>query len=205
MIITSPESLGNHKGHIPRVARLIHEDRGFSRRISRVFIDEAHNIFTSGLALYGILSSRPMYGELAALRVHLPQGTPFQALSGTLPPHISSHIINNLQFRSEYATVAFTSNRANITYATRKAIGSLGDFRNIDFVMPPKYHTIIFFDKKQEAHDAATYLDNHPSLSASQRGKGLVKEYHGTMSTEYLKKAYDDIASPTSGCKSTLR
>lgn len=81
--------MGNGPGQCPRVARILREDKSFSRRITRVYIDEAHNIFTSGLALYGQPASRPAYGDLGDLRFHVPHGTPFQALSGTLPTHIA--------------------------------------------------------------------------------------------------------------------
>jgi hypothetical protein len=41
-------------GHLPRLARLIQNDRLFRKRIVRVHVDEAHFIYTAGVDLYGL-------------------------------------------------------------------------------------------------------------------------------------------------------
>ncbi|KAI9567581.1 hypothetical protein HD554DRAFT_2007159, partial [Boletus coccyginus] len=47
-LIVSPEQLSMFDGHLPRLARLIRQDRSFTSRIRRVHIDEGHNIYTAG-------------------------------------------------------------------------------------------------------------------------------------------------------------
>ncbi|TFY51933.1 hypothetical protein EVG20_g10774 [Dentipellis fragilis] len=195
VLIVAPESLDSFDGHLPRVARLIRSSRLFSKLIKRVHIDEAHNIYTAGTSLYGVSAYRPAYGLISKQHVFLEKGTPFQALSGTLPPHITKAIVDNLGFPSNYATITFTANRPNITYAAQPVVGSLSDFRNLDFVVPPKHKTIIFFDSKIDARNAAIYLDNHVNLPESQRGRGVVQEYHGDMSPQYLTQVFEAFAA----------
>ncbi|KAG2737040.1 P-loop containing nucleoside triphosphate hydrolase protein, partial [Suillus brevipes Sb2] len=48
-LIVSPEQLFVFNGHLPRLARLIRQDGLFVKRIKRVHVDEAHNIYTAGL------------------------------------------------------------------------------------------------------------------------------------------------------------
>lgn len=161
------------------------------------------------MPLYNLKAHRPAWGYLSRLRVHLQPGTPFQALSGTLPPHIKSAVVSNLHFRAGYIDITFTSNRKNISYATHPIIGSSSDLRNLDFLMSAKHKAIVFVDSKSEAQNLATYLDNHSTLSDSQRGRGYAREYHGDMSAAYLRTTYQNfekrdgptrILVATSGC-----
>ncbi|KAF8552162.1 hypothetical protein OG21DRAFT_1385871, partial [Imleria badia] len=85
----------------------------FRNRISRVHVDEAHNIFTAGLPHHGEAVFRPAYGKLAEFRVLLPKGTPFQALSATLPPHILSTITRELMISPNHEALRLSSNRPN--------------------------------------------------------------------------------------------
>ncbi|KAJ7875905.1 hypothetical protein B0H14DRAFT_2158169, partial [Mycena olivaceomarginata] len=53
-------------------------------------------------------------GMLIEFRIRLPKGTPFQALSGTLPPHIKTAIHNHLNFDPDRAvSLKLSSNRPN--------------------------------------------------------------------------------------------
>ncbi|KAF8836267.1 hypothetical protein BDN67DRAFT_911506, partial [Paxillus ammoniavirescens] len=60
----------------------------FVQKISCVHIDEAYNIYTAGSANHGEEAFQPAYGKLGEFHILLIKGTPFQALSATLPPHI---------------------------------------------------------------------------------------------------------------------
>jgi len=170
-------------------------DRLFRKKIRRVLIDEAHNIYSTGIPLYGALAHRPAWSQLSTLRIHFDNDVPFQALSSTLPPHIKSFIIDNLQFKPSYQSVTYTSNRPNLVYACRPVVGSLSDFRNLDFVLPPKSKTIIFFDSKADVTNATMYLDNHASWPDSMRGHGFMREYHSDMSTGYLTQTFQSFSS----------
>ena len=48
-------------GHLPRLARLIQQDRLFRKRIARVHVDVAHFIYTAGVELYGLPAFRPAW------------------------------------------------------------------------------------------------------------------------------------------------
>ncbi|KIJ04274.1 hypothetical protein PAXINDRAFT_183194 [Paxillus involutus ATCC 200175] len=205
-LIVSPEQLGMCNGHLPRLARSIRQDRSFTRKIHRVHVDEAHNIYTAGLARHGEEAFRPAYGKLGQFRILLPKGTPFQALSATLPPHILAVVKKELMVTPSYLELRLSTNRPNITYATTPLVGSLRNFRNLDFLIPPIFHppmaipkTLVFHDCKQDTADAATYLDER--LPQNIRNHSIVKHYHSDMSAEYLQKTFEDFSSDDGRCR----
>ncbi|KAJ7772814.1 hypothetical protein B0H14DRAFT_3859400 [Mycena olivaceomarginata] len=91
-LIVQPEQLKMYQGHLPRLARLLHK-QCFLKTIARVHVDEAHFHYLAGLPQHGLPPFRPAWGTLNEFRLRLPKGTPFQALSGTLP-HIKTAIHN---------------------------------------------------------------------------------------------------------------
>ncbi|KAF9234844.1 P-loop containing nucleoside triphosphate hydrolase protein, partial [Melanogaster broomeanus] len=205
-LIVSPEQLGMCNGHLPRFGRLIRQDRSFTCKIHRVHVDEAHNIYTAGLSHHGEEAFRPAYGKLGEFRVLLPKGTPFQALSATLPPHILAVVKKELMITPNYLELRLSTNRPNITYATVTLVGSLRNFRNLDFLVPPVFHppmtipkTLVFHDCKQDATDAATYTDDR--LPQNIRNRGIVKHYHSDMSAEYLQMTFEDFSADDGTCR----
>ncbi|KAJ7870212.1 hypothetical protein B0H14DRAFT_2345756, partial [Mycena olivaceomarginata] len=101
----------------------------FVKTIARVHVDEAHNIYTTGMPLYVLPAFRPSWGA-NELRIRLPKGTPVQALSATFPPHIKSIVIDHLNFDPKsLLSIGLSCNRPNIIYATYRIVGSLSDFR----------------------------------------------------------------------------
>lgn len=202
-----PEQLCSINGHLPRLGRLIADDRDFSRLIHRVHVDEAHFIYTAGLKHYGIPAFRPAWGRLGEFRIKIGRHVPIQALSGTQPPHIKAAIIENLQYEtSQLCSVKLTSNRPNITYATHPVVGDLSDFRNLDFLVPRPYpagwilpKTVVFHDNLKQAAEAALYHTRR--LPENMQRKGLVMHYHGSMSKEYLTQVYEDFSSPNGHCR----
>jgi hypothetical protein len=205
-LIVSPEQLFVFNGHLPRLARLIRQDGLFVKRIKRVHVDEAHNIYTAGLPHHGEDAFRPAYSKLGELRVLLSKGTTFQALSATLPPHILSAIKHELLIPSDNLSLTLSTNRPNITYAVSPLIGGPRNFHNFDCLIPPNYtppmiipKTLIFHDNKLEAVDAAAY--NNSRLPKALQTHGVVKHYHSDMSPEYLQQTYEDFASDTGSCR----
>ncbi|KAJ7703578.1 hypothetical protein B0H17DRAFT_912077, partial [Mycena rosella] len=139
---------------------------------------------------------RPAWGSLNELRLRLPKDTPFQALSGTLPPHIKSAVISHLNYNPKtYVSLKLSSNRPNTIYATHKVVGSLKDFRNLDFLVPTVLKIIVFHDDTQQCADAASYLNER--LPSDLRASGLIRHYHGGMSKEYLTQVFDDFRTRT--------
>jgi superfamily II DNA helicase RecQ len=175
-LIVQPEQLKSHKGHLPRHARLLN-DAKFAKTITRVHVDEAHFTCASGLSLYGLPAFCPSWGTLNELRIRLPKGTPIQALSATLPLHIKSAVIDNLNFdHKSLVSIAISCNRPNIMYATHRIVGSLSDFRNLDFLLSPSFtcplKAVVFHDNTQQCSDAANYQD--ALLAPESCNKGLI-------------------------------
>jgi superfamily II DNA helicase RecQ len=203
VLIVQLEQLHTFGGHLPRLAQLIHNSK-LSKLVKRVHIDEAHNIYTAGMPLYGQPAFCPAWGQLGELRLFLSKNTPFQALSGTLPRHIIRCVEDKLLFPSDYVQIHLTLNRPNITYATYPIIGSLSNYRNLQFLIPehrgcpfdPKRipKTIIFHDNLQEVTNAANFLNS--LLPETMRHLRIAKHYHSVMSKEYLEQTFQDFASP---------
>ena len=202
-----PEQLFLSNGHLPRLARLIAEDRDFARLICRVHVDEAHFIYTAGLKHYGLPAFRSAWGRLGELRIKIGKQIPVQALSGTQPPHIKEAIKKSLLFEeSNLCSLELTSNRPNIVYATHPIVGQLSDFRNLDFLVPHPYpvdwippKTVVFHDSVEQASEAALYHTRRLP-EALQKSK-LVMHYHGGMSKEYLTQVYEDFSDSNGHCR----
>ena len=194
-------------GHLPRLARLIQNDRLFRKRIARVHVDEAHFIYTAGVDLYGLTAFRVAWGRLAEFRIKLGKNVVFQALSGTQPEQIKKRIKENLLFNDEtLSSIKLSSNRPNMAYATHPIVGMLSDFRNLDFLVPDPYpvefrlpKTLVFHDNLDQCTAAAVYLNDR--LPQPLRSKGLIKHYHGIMSKEFLTLVYDDFKQPDGACR----
>jgi hypothetical protein len=198
-----PEQLKSFKGHLPRLARLLHIPQ-FVKSIARVHVDEAHFHFTAGLPHYGLPAFRPSWGALNELRIRLPKGVPVQALSATLPPHIKSAIIEHLNFDpNTFISLKLSCNRPNIVYATHRIVGTLSDFRNLDFLISipftPLLKVLVFHDDTQQTADATAYLDKR--LPVELRNKGIVRHYHGGMSKAYLTQVFDDFSNDNGVCR----
>ncbi|KAJ7577341.1 hypothetical protein C8J56DRAFT_1060994 [Mycena floridula] len=165
LIIVQPEQLGRFKGHMTRFAELLRQPK-FTKQISRMHADEAHFISLQGSVRHGNPAFRPAYGNLDKFRLHLPKNVPFQALLGTLPPHIKSAIVSKLLMDGKsLVDIQLTSNRANMVYATHAIVGSLTNYQNLSFLIPKDLknladipHGIIFVDDKKHSMGAIHYL-----------------------------------------------
>ncbi|KAJ7838656.1 hypothetical protein B0H14DRAFT_2588487 [Mycena olivaceomarginata] len=172
----------------------------FAKTIARVHIDEVHNHVLAGLPHYGLPAFRPAWGSLNEFRLRLPKGVPFQALSGTLPPHIKTAVVDHLNFNpTKFLSLKLCSNRPNIIYATHRIVGSLSDFHNLNFLVGNPFtfvrKVVVFHDDTHQCTDAASYVDK--LLPVHLQNSGLVRHYHGGMSKDYLTKAHP-LRKPTS-------
>ncbi|KAF7371288.1 II DNA helicase [Mycena sanguinolenta] len=176
----------------------------FAKKIARIHIDEIHFLCTAGLPHYGLPAFRPAWGSLNELRLRLPKGTPLQAYSGTLPPHIKSAVIEHLNFNpSTFLSLKLSTNRPNIIYTTHRIVGSLSDFRNLDFLVSCPFtriiKTVVYHDDTQQCADAA--LANEQRLPLELRNTGIIRHYHGGMSKTYLQQVFDDFSNSSGTCK----
>jgi len=72
----------------------------FARDDVSVVVDEAHVVSHWGSGF------RKKYGSLGILRALLPKGTPFVAMSATLPPRVRNDVLNKLQFdKNKYVNI----------------------------------------------------------------------------------------------------
>ncbi|KAJ7677144.1 P-loop containing nucleoside triphosphate hydrolase protein [Mycena olivaceomarginata] len=200
-LIVQPEQLGMYQGHLPRLAGLLNVS-SFVKTLARVHVDEAHNHHAAGLPHYGLPAFRPAWGRLNEFRLRLRPHTPFEVLSGTFPPHVKTAIIQHLNFDpTSFVSLKLSSNRPNIVYATHRIVGSLSDFRNLDFLIaePFTLKCLIFHDNTQQCSDAALYHESKLPQHLSK--SGFVRHYHSGMSKDYLTQVFDDFSNENGECK----
>ncbi|KAF9545083.1 hypothetical protein CPC08DRAFT_649450 [Agrocybe pediades] len=189
-----------YQGHLPRLAVCLH-DKKFIDSIGHVFVDEAHNIFTSGTKKHEQPPFRPAWGALDEVRARLPKATTWQALSATLPLHILKRVDENLSFPQTRRLLRLSINRRNISYAVHTLVNGIQDFHNLDCVIPQPFHPpmrlpklLIVHDNKAEADKASSYLNSR--LPLAFQSLGVCKHYHGDMSIEYLEETFNGFADP---------
>ena len=69
--MTVEQLFKSREGHLPRLAIFL-RNQYFQRHIVRIVVDEAHNIYTAGLPLYGLDAFRPAWGRLDEIKAILP-------------------------------------------------------------------------------------------------------------------------------------
>ncbi|KAJ7768865.1 P-loop containing nucleoside triphosphate hydrolase protein [Mycena metata] len=205
-LIVQPEQFRTFHGHLPKMARLLH-DYKFTARVGRVAVDEAHNVHTAGLKLNGRAPFRPAWGLLGDVRAKLPKSTIWQALSATFPPHILKSVIESLSLPADLAVTKVSVNRKNLIYATRVLVNGRYDFRNLNMIFPDGQpfhppmclpHLLIFHDNKSETAGASQHLESR--LPPQFRNMGICRHYHSDMSPEYLEQVYASFSDPDGDC-----
>ncbi|KAJ6536233.1 P-loop containing nucleoside triphosphate hydrolase protein [Mycena capillaripes] len=202
-LIVQPEQFLIQHGHLPRMARLLH-DHKFVSRIGGVSVDECHNIYTAGSSRNGRQAFRPSYGALPQLRTRLEKTTAWSFLSATIPPHIYNHIHATLAIGPSPTIVRVSTNRPNLIYATHILVGSRGNMHNLDPIIPEDFHPpmrlpklVIFHGSKSETAIARKHLNLR--LPEAFRDLGICRHYHADMSREYLEETYASFADPDGG------
>ena len=82
----------------------------------------------------------------------------------------------------------------------------LYNFENFSFLIPSMFHPpmlipkmLVFHDSKQDATEAATFINSH--LLKSLQNQGIVKYYHSDMSIGYLQQTFEDFFQPDGTCQ----
>ena len=203
LIVTVEQLFRTPEGHFPRMALLLRQ-LTFQPLISRFCVDEAHSFYTAGFPLYGLPAFRPSWGKLHELKASLRPSIPWHFFSATFPPHILDLIKGKL-LRPGFDYIHVTSNRPNIIYATHQVENNIKDVRNYEcFLQSPfnadsQPHVLIFFDDKKLTTKVEAHLES--CLPSRERGKGIIRYYHSSMSNDYLEKVHNDFISPTGTCK----
>ncbi|KAF8991813.1 P-loop containing nucleoside triphosphate hydrolase protein, partial [Hymenopellis radicata] len=201
VLIVAPEQLTRFEGKPTWLSRLLSDTKPHAlvHRVKRVFIDEAHNIHLLGQDLYGIPTFRSAYRKIGHFRLKLGSLVPFQALSGTQPPHIKKTIIESLNMKEDMVSIKLSSNRPNVVYASHPIVGSRNDLRNLDFLIgdsgaAPSKKILIFHDNSEETVRAAAH-SNH-RLHSDLQWTGVCRHYHSSMSAAYRDAVFKDFSSP---------
>ncbi|KAJ7498333.1 P-loop containing nucleoside triphosphate hydrolase protein [Mycena galericulata] len=189
----SPEQCGPFQGHIPRFAKLL-RDQKWVKKIRLLQIDEAHFIVTAGQAKGKETAFRPAFSNLGErLRVHLPSTTPCSAYSASMPKRVMDVVMKTLRMNpTNTVTVALSTNRPNLVYATIPMIGTINNLSNLNFLAPQPFPanyvlplSIIFVDDKKKTSIIAWNLNSRlpPELAASKP----FRKFHSGMSKQYLE------------------
>ena len=200
-IIVSPEQFfcDPTSGATPKLLGLLRTSHAFLSSIKRVYVDEGHEIFFSGIERHGIPAFRPSYGMLDKILPKLSSGTTVHVLSATLPPHVIQVIEGKLFGSRERVCIQLPLNRQNIVYTTR-VIADLGEYKNLSFLIPRQNPDprpsgiIIFFESSIRADDAASYLNNtfhafHPAY----KNQRVAASYHAGLSQTCLTRVFQQF------------
>ncbi|KAJ7833818.1 P-loop containing nucleoside triphosphate hydrolase protein [Mycena leptocephala] len=188
-----PEQCGPFQGHIPRFAKLL-RDQKWVKKIRLLQIDEAHFIVTAGQAKGKETAFRPAFSNLGErLRVHLPSTTPCAAYSASMPKRVMDVVMKTLRMNpTNTVTVALSTNRPNLVYATIPMTGTINNLSNLNFLAPQPFPanyvlplSIIFVDDKKKTSIIARNLNSRlpPELAASKP----FRKFHSGMSKQYLE------------------
>lgn len=198
--MVQPEQFQVYNSHLPRLAQLLHE-RKFIEKWKHLFVDEAHNTYTSGAKKHGQPAFRPAWGTVNEVRSRLPKSCTCQALSATMPKHILNHIDESLGLKPNRKVIRISINRPNISYAIHPIVGTLNDFMNLSCIIPQPFHPpmrlpklLILHDNRNEAANASAFLNSR--LPPEMQSLNMCRHYHSEMSAEYLEKTFADFSDP---------
>ncbi|KAJ7916621.1 hypothetical protein B0H13DRAFT_1871079 [Mycena leptocephala] len=168
--------------------------RKWVKKIRLLQIDEAHFIVTAGQAKGKETAFRPAFSNLGErLRVHLPSTTPCAAYSASMPKRVMDVVMKTLRMNpTNTVTVALSTNRPNLVYATIPMTGTINNLSNLNFLAPQPFPanyvlplSIIFVDDKKKTSIIARNLNSRlpPELAASKP----FRKFHSGMSKRYLE------------------
>lgn len=98
---------------------------------------------------------RKKYGSLGILHALLPKGTPFIAMSATLPPRVRNDILNKLQFdKNNYVNINLGNDCPNVSIVVRAIHNAMNTYSDLDFLIPTGV------TKPSQVPKAFVYADN---------------------------------------------
>ena len=185
IVILSPE-LMKTKEFITNVIR--HPD--MQHRVFSVVIDEAHVISHWGSGF------RKDYGTLGIFKALFPRGTPFVAMSATLPARVRDDVLTKLQFDvKDYEDIDEGNDRKNVSIVVRAMHHPMNTYRDLRFVIPEGVQSIdqvkktfIYADSIAEAEEIENYL--YSLCPKELREQGFIRPY----SAAYPQAEYRNIA-----------
>lgn len=160
-------------------------------RVLSVVIDEAHVVSHWGSDF------RKAYDTLGMFKALFPKGTPFVAMSATLPARVRDDVLNKLQFdRNAYEHVNEGNDRPNVSIVVRPMHHAMNTYRDLKFVIPEDFKdvnevkkTFIYADTIAEAADIEEYL--YSLCPAELRATGFIRPYSAAFPQKYRDIAMD--------------
>jgi superfamily II DNA helicase RecQ len=121
----------------------------------------------------------------------LPKGTPFVAMSATLPEHVRKDVLAKLQFdQNKFIYLNLGNDRPNVSIVVRAIQNSMNSFSDLDFLIPKDIQHIdevpkcfVYADNVSGGLDMVDYIDGLLPSDELQ-GKGVVRPYNASLSQE---------------------
>lgn len=154
------------------------------KRVLSIVVDEAHVVSHWGSEF------RKHYGTLGMLRALLPKGTPFVAMSATLPERVRKDVLARLQFnQKKYNYLNLGNDRTNVSLVVRAMHNAMNTYSDLDFLVPQDTRqpadvskAFIYADSVSSGFDMVDHLDS--LLPSALQGQGLVRPYNAALSKE---------------------
>jgi len=155
-----------------------------SHCILSVVVDEAHVVSHWGSGF------RKKYGTLGVLRALLPKGTPFVAMSATLPGRVRKDVLAKLQFDpKKFNYLNLGNDRPNVSLVVRAIQNPMNTYSDLEFLIPKGIRSadevpkgFVYADNVSGGLDMVDYLDG--LLPTELRGTGLIRPYNAGLSKE---------------------
>jgi superfamily II DNA helicase RecQ len=155
-----------------------------TRRILSVVVDEAHVVSHWGSGF------RKKYGTLGVLRALLPKGTPFIAMSATLPERVRKDVLVKLQFdQKRFTYLNLGNDQPNVSLVVRAIQNPMNTYSDLDFLIPKGVRNasevrkvFVYADNVAGGLDMVDYIDG--LLPTEMQGRGIVRPYNAALSKE---------------------
>ncbi|KAF7343679.1 p-loop containing nucleoside triphosphate hydrolase protein [Mycena sanguinolenta] len=128
-----------------------------------LIIDEVH-----AMDEWGTDDFRPAYSQLSTLIQRMPTGAPLMMGSATLPPLLRNSVVHKLGIASNYAHLAFSNEKTNISLSVRilqHPVGSYADLLPLftkDAAGHPEFpQTLIYVNSRKESEEIQDFLRRH--------------------------------------------
>lgn len=164
----------------------------FGRRLLSVVVDEAH------VASHWGAQFRKAYGRIGIIRAFLPKGTPFVAISATLPAKLRSDVLSKLQFGKDFVNIDIGNDRTNVSLISRAIQQPMITYIDLDFVIRKGIMMAEEIDKTFLYADSITTgveIINHLTtlLPPHLQSAGIIRPYNALMSKACRKELMVDL------------
>ncbi|KAJ6465271.1 ATP-dependent DNA helicase [Mycena sanguinolenta] len=175
----------------PSFARLLHSPT-WRRRLSAVYIDEAHLIFETH-------HWRPSYSRIHLRRHILGDDIPFIGLSATYPEHYRDALVMFAGFKKNYTLINLGNHRPELSIIILPLLHDISSFKDLAFVAPvgcrirDLVKTIIYCDDLELLTKMMWWF--YYRLASMGLPTHLVDVIHSGLSDRHQKLCLEDFRS----------